>query len=134
MKKRILYVTVLLMLLSVVLFGCGKKSYFQKRDGAQAAGEESGAEAESTGQTAANVEAAGQAAGIEAGAKGSSDTMSITQDASTTSDGSPQEVIVKVYVYNDSDAMVTESISGAEVTDKSGLIDINSATKEELMT
>ncbi len=63
MKKRILYVTVLLMLISAVLFGCGKKSYFQKRDEAQGAGESgvgetgAGADEEGAGQLAADDEA-----------------------------------------------------------------------------
>ncbi len=130
MKKRILYVTVLLMLLSVVLFGYGKKSYFQKRDGAEAAMEDhgSGADATNAGNSATSEEISG---GDENVPPSDATGGSTTKD---TTDGSPQEVIVKVYVYNDSDAVVTESISGAEVSDKSGLIDINNASKEELMT
>ena len=43
----------------------------------------------------------------------------------------PQEVIVKVYVYNDTDSRVV--VEGAESTDRSGLVDINTATRDELM-
>ena len=42
-----------------------------------------------------------------------------------------QEVIVKVYVYNDSDAVV--AVEGAQTEDRSGLVDINTAGRDELM-
>lgn len=48
-----------------------------------------------------------------------------------TKNTSPQEVIVKVYVYNDSDAVV--AVEGAQTEDKSGLVDINTAGRDELM-
>ncbi len=97
MKNRIMIMSVLCLLTSSVLFGCGQKSYF-----------ESGKPPEDN---------------------------EVTEDGEAADDEAPQppqEGIVKVYVYNDTDAKVT--VEGAEATDKSGLVDINTAGRDELLT
>ncbi len=59
-----------------------------------------------------------------------SDEEEATPDE-TAEKSAPQEVIVKVYVYNDSDAVV--AVEGAQTEDRSGLVDINTAGRDELM-
>ena len=54
------------------------------------------------------------------------------KDETAPQETAPQEVIVKVYVYNDTDSKVV--VEGAESTDKSGLVDINTASRDELMS
>ncbi len=104
MKKRFLIVPVVCFLILSVLCGCKKRSYFESRD-------ELSDEEVSTQEASAVQEEA--------------------PPDELTKNTSPQEVIVKVYVYNDSDAVV--AVEGAQTEDRSGLVDINTAGRDELM-
>ena len=116
MKKYFMIGFIAVVLVSAVLSGCGKKSYFES-----AAQTEAGSTSRNE-QDAVTQEASGTDTAPEGGETASGSVPNTT----------PQEVVVKVYVYNDSDAAV--SVEGAQVTDKSGLIDINTATRDELMS
>ncbi len=114
MKKRILIISVLCLLTSAVFFGCGQKSYFESK--------EPDADAAATPQD--------DSIPMEDGTEPSPQDDSIPMEDGT--EPSPQEVIVKVYVYNDTDGRVL--VEGAETEDKSGLVDINTADRDELLT
>ena len=117
MKKNIISVIVAVVLIPAVLAGCGKKSYFESSGAA--------VEKESDGDFGAGEDSADSVAAPDA-----ADTKAASDTAA--SEPATQEVVVKVYVYGDGDAEV--AAEGAEVSDRRGLVDINSATREELMT
>lgn len=107
--KRIIFVTLAVCTLTAVfLAGCGKKSYFENR-----------ADITSENEATEDIQAENDPdAGDAADEK--------------TEDDSPQEVIVKVYLYNDTGAEVR--VEGAGLEDRSGLLDINRAGADELQT
>ena len=110
MKKRIIISVFLLFACLSGMAGCGEKSYFEGQEAA------SGEKSYFEGQEAA-----------------SGDEVSLEEEPQEKElkETPPQEVIVKVYVYNDTDSRVV--VEGAESTDRSGLVDINTATRDELM-
>ena len=144
MKKNFIFVIVAVVLIPAALCGCGKKSYFES---SAAIAEAKGNEAEHgdsaglrdsetgglPGDRADVAGATGQAGAV--GATDQADAVGATDGAgaSDQSAPAPQEVVVKVYVYND-DGKARVSVEGAEAFDRSGLVDINTATRDQLMT
>ena len=112
MKKRILVTLLLPALISAVFLGCDKKSYFESH-------KDEGIKME---KSAVMTESSDVESEEPSGAQGA-----------TVAPNVPQEVVVKVYVYNEADG-VKVSVDGAGAVDAGGLVDINSATKDELMT
>ena len=135
MKKiRLIFLISLLLIMTAVMCGCGEKSYFNSVE-------------EKT----------------EEKAEENSESREASGDEASSEDTSQREVVVKVYVTGDATARIesedegvtvvaeesgitqrqetsdTESTPGQTASDassgiKNGLVDINLATKEELMT
>lgn len=119
MKNQRLFLSLALVVFAVLFSGCEKKSYFEGTTEVQAAADTDTKEEGSTGENGTGEESPGEDSPEAAGKEPKDE---------------PQEVIVKVYVYNETGAVIKEEVVGAEAIDKSGLLDINSATREELMT
>ena len=112
MNKKFTVAIIMAMLVFVAFCGCGKKSYFEIQEAAP--GDSLAPDAESE---------------VSAG-----DQSDAGDEATAGETASPQEVIVKVYVYNDTDGVDVRVDGAAEVSDKSGKVDINTATRDELMS
>lgn len=120
MKKTILIIAALFIMVSAALSGCGKESYFESAGSCD--------EVETTHDNASLDEAPDGDHPVEETA----DKSAPIEESAASRAVAPQEVVVKVYVYNDSDAKVV--VEGADAEDRSGLLDINHATADELLT